>query len=62
MRTLIIDNYDSFTFNLFHYLAEVTGVRPVVIRNDEPGWPSADLMGFDNVVVSPGPGHPDRPA
>jgi len=62
MRTLIIDNYDSFTFNLFHYLAEVTGVRPVVIRNDEPGWTSADLLGFDNVVISPGPGRPDRPA
>lgn len=62
MRTLIIDNYDSFTYNLFHYMAEVTGAEPVVVRNDHPGWTIADLEHFDNVIISPGPGRPDRSA
>jgi len=62
MRTLIIDNYDSFTYNLFQLVAEVTGVEPEVVRNDEPGWTIAELDRFDNVVISPGPGRPARPA
>ncbi|MEJ7742591.1 MAG: aminodeoxychorismate/anthranilate synthase component II [Nocardioidaceae bacterium] len=62
MRTLIIDNYDSFTYNLFHLVAEVTGVPPEVVRNDEPGWTTAELDRFDNVVISPGPGRPERQA
>ncbi|MEU5365702.1 aminodeoxychorismate synthase component I [Streptomyces sp. NPDC005925] len=61
MRTLLVDNYDSFTFNLFHLLAEANGQDPVVIRNDEPGWGIGHLEGFDNVVLSPGPGTPERP-
>jgi para-aminobenzoate synthetase len=62
MRTLVVDNYDSFTYNLFHLLAEVNGERPVVIKNDEPAWKMDDLRCFDNVVISPGPGRPDRRA
>jgi para-aminobenzoate synthetase len=62
MRTLIIDNYDSFTYNLAHYLAEINGCEPTVVHNDEPGWTVEDLNAFDNVVVSPGPGHPGREA
>ncbi|MET9467334.1 aminodeoxychorismate synthase component I [Streptomyces sp. NPDC006544] len=62
MRTLLIDNYDSFTFNLHHYLARVNGTEPVVIRNDDPRWDPAMLAEFDNVVLSPGPGHPGRSA
>ncbi|MFI5934022.1 aminodeoxychorismate synthase component I [Actinoplanes sp. NPDC051494] len=62
MRTLLVDNYDSFTYNLFHYLAEVNGADPVVVRNDDPGFDPAVLDEFDNVVLSPGPGSPDRPA
>ncbi|MFJ1646011.1 aminodeoxychorismate synthase component I [Streptomyces sp. NPDC088258] len=62
MRTLIIDNYDSFTYNLLHYLAEVTGDEPVVRRNDEIDAATVARERFDNVIVSPGPGRPDRPA
>ncbi|HET9256158.1 MAG TPA: aminodeoxychorismate synthase component I [Pseudonocardiaceae bacterium] len=60
VRTLIIDNYDSFTHNLAQYLAEINGSEPLVIRNDAPGWRIADLDEFDNVVISPGPGRPSR--
>ncbi|GAA1643189.1 aminodeoxychorismate synthase component I [Actinoplanes couchii] len=62
MRTLLVDNYDSFTYNLFHYLAEVNGQQPEVIRNDDPDWRPERLAEFDNVVLSPGPGTPHRPA
>ena len=59
MRTLLVDNYDSFTYNLFQQLADVNGAEPVVIRNDEP---LPDLRRFDNIVLSPGPGRPERAA
>jgi para-aminobenzoate synthetase len=62
MKTLLIDNYDSFTYNLFQLLAEVNGEEPLVVRNDEMGWEELAGLGFDNVVVSPGPGRPDREA
>ncbi|MDQ3577360.1 MAG: chorismate-binding protein, partial [Actinomycetota bacterium] len=60
MRTLLIDNYDSYTYNLFQLIAEVNGAEPTVIRNDVPGG-EVDLDAYDNVVISPGPGHPSRP-
>jgi para-aminobenzoate synthetase len=62
VRTLLIDNHDSFTYNLFHYLAEVTGQEPEVVVNDDPLWRIGHLDSFDNVVLSPGPGHPGRTA
>jgi para-aminobenzoate synthetase len=62
MRTLLIDNYDSFTYNLVHQIAGVTGQEPVVIRNDDPGWRLSRLDDFDAVVISPGPGTPQRAA
>ncbi|MER5519095.1 gamma-glutamyl-gamma-aminobutyrate hydrolase family protein [Streptomyces sp. NPDC002763] len=58
MKTLLIDNYDSYTYNLFQLIAEVNGEEPVVIRNDEGDGTLTGLAEFDNVVVSPGPGHP----
>ncbi|MCX5258077.1 aminodeoxychorismate synthase component I [Streptomyces canus] len=64
MKTLLIDNYDSYTYNLFQLVAEVNGEEPVVVPNDAVGaLPDlgAYLAGFDNVVVSPGPGHPAEP-
>ncbi|MGW1779261.1 aminodeoxychorismate synthase component I [Streptomyces sp. NPDC002143] len=60
MKTLLIDNYDSYTYNLFQLIAEVNGEEPVVIVNDAPAGAVPDLAGFDNVVVSPGPGHPAK--
>jgi hypothetical protein len=47
MRTLLIDNYDSFTFNLFHLLGEVNGDEPVVVRNDELSWDELAALAVD---------------
>ncbi|MEU0057487.1 chorismate-binding protein [Streptomyces sp. NPDC006334] len=58
MKTLLIDNHDSYTYNLFQLIAEVNGEEPVVVLNDTPAEAVPDLADFDNVVVSPGPGHP----
>lgn len=58
-RTLLIDNYDSFTYNLFTLLAEVNGEPPTVVHNDV-SWESIDWDRYDNIVISPGPGRPDR--
>ena len=61
IKTLIIDNYDSYTFNLFQLLAKINGVPPDVIRNDSVSWTTEvaqKLRRYDNIVISPGPGHP----
>src|ERR1044072_6647337 len=60
MRTLLIDNYDSLTYNLYQLLGEVTGEAPVVVRNDAD-WESIAVGAFDGIVISPGPGRPERP-
>ena len=60
MRTLLIDNYDSYTFNLFHLLGEVNGEEPIVARNDELPWEELSRLAPDNVVISPGPGRPEH--
>jgi para-aminobenzoate synthetase len=62
MRTLLVDNYDSFTYNLFQYLAEVNGDAPLVIRNDELTLKDIGELQYDNIVISPGPGRPEREA
>jgi para-aminobenzoate synthetase len=62
MRTLLIDNHDSFTYNLFQLLAEVNGAEPVVVRNDEASWEELAAERFEAVVLSPGPGRPERAA
>jgi len=60
VKTLLIDNYDSFTYNLFQLLAEVNGDEPHVVRNDAAPWAELERLPFDNVVISPGPGRPER--
>ncbi|MEA2657383.1 MAG: anthranilate synthase component [Chloroflexota bacterium] len=56
-KLAVIDNYDSFTYNLVQYLGEL-GVEPMVYRNDEVKV--ADLGGYDGIVISPGPGTPEE--
>ena len=57
-RVLVVDNYDSFVFNLVHYLAQL-GADVVVRRNDELSVVDAAAMGVDGVLLSPGPGRPE---
>ncbi|MBF6620750.1 MAG: aminodeoxychorismate synthase component I [Patulibacter sp.] len=60
MRTLLIDNHDSYTYNVFHLLAAVAGEDPVVIDNDAVSWKALSRSPFDAIVLSPGPGNPKR--
>lgn len=61
MRTLIVDNFDSFTNNIAQYLYEVCGELPVVLPNTH-SLAQLGLERFDAVVLSPGPGHPANEA
>ena len=61
MSTLLIDNHDSNTYNLFQLLAVIEGTEPVVVRNDEARWAQIDVGRFDRCVISAGPGRPDEP-
>ncbi len=58
MKVLVIDNYDSFTFNLVQYLGEL-GAEPVVVRNDDLKPADAADHGYDRLLISPGPGRPE---
>ena len=59
MRVILVDNYDSFTYNLYQLIGEVCGHPPTVVRNDTP-WADLRFDEFDAAVISPGPGRPDR--
>ena len=61
MRTLLVDNFDSYTFNLFQLIAAITGTEPIVVRNDFDELPRLGELGVESVVISPGPGHPAVP-
>jgi anthranilate synthase component 2 len=58
MKILILDNYDSFTYNLVHMVEDITGVYPSVFRNDEISI--AAINNYDLIILSPGPGIPDE--
>lgn len=55
---LLLDNYDSFTWNLYHYITQLTDVPVVVKRNDEITMEEA--LRFDAIMLSPGPGLPEE--
>ncbi|HWD73862.1 MAG TPA: aminodeoxychorismate/anthranilate synthase component II [Solirubrobacteraceae bacterium] len=59
MRVLVIDNYDSFTYNLVQYVGELGGEIEVV-RNDHATVDELLIRGYDRVIVSPGPCTPDE--
>src|SRR5262245_18597864 len=60
MKTLIVDNYDSFTFKLVHLIAAVRGEEPLVVRNDEITWEKFERLDIDSVIISAGPGRPEN--
>ncbi|HEX4582452.1 MAG TPA: aminodeoxychorismate/anthranilate synthase component II [Acidobacteriaceae bacterium] len=60
MTVTIIDNYDSFTYNLYDLVFRVSGVRSVVVKNDELTFEEFTERTHDAVILSPGPGHPGR--
>ena len=57
MKTVIIDNYDSFTYNLAHLVKEL-GAEVDVLRNDK--FRLEELEPYDKIILSPGPGVPDE--
>ena len=59
MKTLILDNYDSFTYNLYQYISELSG-DPIVKRNDEVTLDDIEDISPTHIIISPGPGHPDN--
>ena len=58
MKVLLLDNYDSFTYNLAQYLGEL-GHAPIVRRNDEITIGEVEALAPDRIVISPGPGRPE---
>ena len=57
MKVLLIDNYDSFTFNLYHYISSL-GVKVDVVRNDKITTKDIKKNKYNKIVISPGPGNP----
>jgi len=58
MKVLLLDNYDSFTFNLFQLVGEINGVMPDVFRNDKIAL--GEIEKYDKILLSPGPGLPSE--
>ena len=59
MKIILIDNYDSFTFNLFHYLSSLK-VDVDVVRNDKINHHEIIKKKYNKIVISPGPGNPNQ--
>ena len=59
-RIVVVDHHDSYTWNLVHLVATVTGTLPEVVQHD--ATTVGHVLSFDRVVLSPGPGHPADPA
>jgi len=60
MKVLIIDNYDSFVYNIAQYVGEL-GAKPIVYRNDQITVRRAVRLKPDRIIISPGPGTPEEP-
>ncbi|HSV41010.1 MAG TPA: aminodeoxychorismate/anthranilate synthase component II [Nocardioidaceae bacterium] len=60
MNVVVVDHYDSYTWNLVHLIAGVTGTLPTVVEHDAVALD--ELRAYTHIVLSPGPGHPDNPA
>lgn len=61
MTILLVDNYDSFTWNLYQMVQAQTPETVRVVRNDELDWPAVRALRPSHVILSPGPGHPANP-
>ena len=59
MKVLLIDNYDSFTFNLYHYISSLN-TKVDVVRNDKINSKEIIKKKYDKIVISPGPGNPNQ--
>ena len=59
MKILLIDNYDSFTFNLYHYISSL-GFKVDVVRNDKITVREIKKNNYNKIVISPGPGNPNQ--
>ena len=59
MKILLIDNYDSFTFNLYHYISSL-GFKVDVVRNDKITVKEINKNNYNKIVISPGPGNPNQ--
>ena len=59
MKILLIDNYDSFTYNLYHYISKIKN-NVEVIRNDKIDGKTILRKKYDKIVISPGPGNPNQ--
>ena len=59
MKILLIDNYDSFTFNLYHYISSL-GIKVDVVRNDKITANDIKKNKYNKIVISPGPGNPNQ--
>ena len=59
MKILLIDNYDSFTFNLYHYISSL-GIKVDVVRNDKITTNDIKKNKYNRIVISPGPGNPNQ--
>jgi anthranilate synthase component 2/para-aminobenzoate synthetase len=60
-RVVVVDHHDSYTWNLVHLVAAVTGTLPEVVEHDEVEPEALLRKGFSHIVLSPGPGTPDDP-
>ncbi|WP_226294328.1 chorismate-binding protein [Aquimarina algicola] len=60
LKALIIDNYDSYTHILSNYVWDVSGIKPIILKNDSITIEDVKLLDFDCIIISPGPGNPSK--